>query len=221
MLRPEDIASVIEAMIARRLAPGVATVSATVVRTGTTSVDIQLATGEIVNRVPIIGAASAGDLVAIKHEQGRYIAAGTKTANSEAGVSAQGTFITSGGSAVGGIYASGNLIVLDVISLPGSTLISVDATKLGITGGRFSKIGAGALTLQSAPTAANIYFPTSGTAAMGAGLLSVTSINAPTSVDHTHAIVTSSLPQAQTIVAADVNGRIGVAGLGIGGAGVV
>lgn len=201
-------------------APAFAPTAATVLRVNAGMVDVQLASTEIINRVPIIGGATVGDAITVKHEGGRYIAMGARVGDAGSTPIIVVGSGGSGGSGVSGTYASGNLIVLDTVSSPGTTIVSVDPTKVSISGGLFSKTGVGALALQTTGNAAAILFTVSGTAAMGAGILTSLTTNNANVSDHTHQIVTTSIPTGNTIVAQDGFGRIGVNGLGIGGAGV-
>lgn len=222
MTKPAIFSQVVQDLSRRGLnAPAFAPTAATVLRVNAGMVDVQLASTEIINRVPIVGGASVGDAITVKHEGGRYIAMGNRvSAASDQPTIVVGVGTGSGGTGVSGTNASGNLIVLDTVTTPGTTIISVDPSKLTIGGGALSKTGVGALALQTTGNAAAILFTISGTASMGAGILTALTTNNANVSDHTHQIVTTSIPTGNTIVAQDGLGRIGVNGLGIGGAGV-
>ncbi len=80
------------------------------------------------------------------------------------------------------------------------------------------KSGSGVLTITTGASNLGVTIPASGSAAMGAGTLSVSSVNDPTIADHTHAITTDATGASNAhIPATDSSGFLIVRRLGLGG----
>lgn len=106
------------------------------------------------------------------------------------------------------VATAGNLITLTDAGANSTLTLAVDSTRLTISAGKLDKTGAGTLTL-NAGGAYTLDAMASGTIALGAGTLSVGSVNLFSTSAHTHAITSSSNPgAAASLLASDASGYL-------------
>lgn len=200
------------------------------------SVDIQTNGGGVFRDVPCTGIAQRGGTVIVSFLNGQpkfAIGRGGNGASSGGGGSTTIVYNgSSGGSSGGGggggpvTYADlpplsisvGNLVIGGgLISDDGVASVAVDPSKLQIAGNLF-KTGGGGLTIQALNNVA-IDVATSGTVAMGAGTLSINTLNNYATAQHTHIVAALTYSgQSASLMATDPSGGMGVWRLGLGSA---